>query len=42
MMADEFIQAIKKIWTDDIFEYKGEFYNIPKSIIGPKPAAETM
>jgi alkanesulfonate monooxygenase SsuD/methylene tetrahydromethanopterin reductase-like flavin-dependent oxidoreductase (luciferase family) len=37
MMADEFIQAIKNIWTDDIVEYKGAFYNIPKSIIGPKP-----
>jgi alkanesulfonate monooxygenase SsuD/methylene tetrahydromethanopterin reductase-like flavin-dependent oxidoreductase (luciferase family) len=37
MMADEFVQAIKNLWTDDIVEDKGEFYNTPKSIIGPKP-----
>ena len=35
--ADEFIQALKKIWTEDIIEFKGEYYNIPASKIGPKP-----
>jgi len=35
--ADEFIQALKKIWTDEIVEFKGKFYNIPASKIGPKP-----
>jgi probable F420-dependent oxidoreductase len=35
--ADEFIQALKKIWRDDIVEFKGEYYNIPASKIGPKP-----
>lgn len=35
--ADEFIQTIKKIWTDNIVEHKGEYYSIPPSIIGPKP-----
>ena len=35
--ADEFIQALKKIWTDEIVEFKGQFYNIPASKIGPKP-----
>ena len=35
--ADEFIQALKKIWTDDIVEFKGNYYNIPASKIGPKP-----
>ncbi len=34
--ADEFIQAMK-IWTDDVVEFKGKYYNIPASIIGPKP-----
>ncbi|HLN35056.1 MAG TPA: hypothetical protein VK250_07210 [Nitrososphaeraceae archaeon] len=28
---------MKKIWTDDIVEFNGEFYKIPNSIIGPKP-----
>jgi probable F420-dependent oxidoreductase len=35
--ADEFIQVLKKIWTDDIIEFRGQFYNIPPSRIGPKP-----
>jgi probable F420-dependent oxidoreductase len=35
--ADEFIQALKKIWTEDIVEFKGEYYNIPASKIEPKP-----
>src|ERR687885_1001830 len=35
--ADEYIQVIKKIMTDDVVEFKGEFYNIPASNIGPKP-----
>jgi len=32
--ANEFIQVLKKIWTDDVIEFKGEFYNIPSSKIG--------
>ncbi len=35
--ADEFIQALKRIWTDDIVEFLGKFYKIPSSRIGPKP-----
>ena len=35
--ADEILQAMKKIWIDDIVEFDGNFYKIPKSIIGPKP-----
>jgi len=35
--ADEFLQVLKKIWADEIVEFKGQFYNIPASKIGPKP-----
>jgi probable F420-dependent oxidoreductase len=35
--ADEFVQLLKKIWSDDVVEFKGQFYNIPASKIGPKP-----
>src|SRR5918996_98797 len=35
--ADEYIQILKRIWTEDIVEFKGQFYNIPASKIGPKP-----
>lgn len=34
---DEFLEAMKKVWTDDVVEFKGQFYNIPASKIGPKP-----
>jgi alkanesulfonate monooxygenase SsuD/methylene tetrahydromethanopterin reductase-like flavin-dependent oxidoreductase (luciferase family) len=35
--ADEFLQMLKRIWTDDVIKFKGEFYDIPASKIGPKP-----
>jgi probable F420-dependent oxidoreductase len=35
--ANEFLQALKRIWTEDVVEFKGQFYNIPPSKIGPKP-----
>lgn len=35
--ADETLDVIKKIWTEEIIEHRGRFFSIPKSIIGPKP-----
>jgi probable F420-dependent oxidoreductase len=35
--ADEFAQALRKMWQDDIVEFHGQFYSIPSSKIGPKP-----
>jgi probable F420-dependent oxidoreductase len=35
--ADEYLQVLKRIWTDDVVKFKGQFYNIPASKIGPKP-----
>jgi probable F420-dependent oxidoreductase len=35
--AIEFVEVLKKVWTEDVVEFKGEFYNIPASKIGPKP-----
>ena len=35
--ADEYLQVLKKTWADDVVEFKGQFYNIPSSKIGPKP-----
>lgn len=35
--ADEFIQALRKVWTSDIVEFSGKYYKIPPSKIGPKP-----
>jgi alkanesulfonate monooxygenase SsuD/methylene tetrahydromethanopterin reductase-like flavin-dependent oxidoreductase (luciferase family) len=35
--ANEFLQLLKRIWTDDVVGFKGQFYSIPASKIGPKP-----
>ena len=35
--SDEFVQVLKRIWTDDVVEFKGKYYSIPASKIGPKP-----
>jgi probable F420-dependent oxidoreductase len=35
--ADETIEALKAIWTQDPVEFDGEFLSIPRSVIGPKP-----
>jgi probable F420-dependent oxidoreductase len=35
--ADEFIQVLKAIWTNDQVEFEGEHFRIARSIIGPKP-----
>jgi alkanesulfonate monooxygenase SsuD/methylene tetrahydromethanopterin reductase-like flavin-dependent oxidoreductase (luciferase family) len=35
--ADEYIQILKKIWAEDVVEFKGQYYNIPTSKIEPKP-----
>ena len=35
--ADEYIQLLKKLWTEDIVEFIGEYYNIPASKVSPKP-----
>lgn len=35
--ADEFIQCLNALWTQDEVEFKGQFYFIPRSRIAPKP-----
>ena len=35
--ANELLQLLKRIWTDEVVEFKGQFYSIPPSKIGPKP-----
>ncbi len=36
--ADELLDVLKAIWTSDPVEFHGEYFTIPASIIGPKPA----
>jgi probable F420-dependent oxidoreductase len=35
--ADEFIAVLKAIWTSDPVEFHGKHFNLPRSIIQPKP-----
>jgi probable F420-dependent oxidoreductase len=35
--ADEFVAALRTLWTDDTVAHDGEFYQIPTSHAGPKP-----
>ena len=35
--ADEYLQSLRRMWTNDVVEFKGRFYNIPALKIGPKP-----
>jgi probable F420-dependent oxidoreductase len=35
--ADEFVRALKTIWTTDPVEFQGAYCRIPKSFIDPKP-----
>ncbi len=36
----EAVRVLKAIWTTDPVEFHGEFYQIPKSFIGPKPVQQ--
>jgi len=36
--ANEILEVMQKVWKDDVVEFNGEFYKIPKSIINPKPS----
>ena len=35
--GEDFIRCLQAIWTDDVIEYEGTFYRVPRSRIDPKP-----
>ena len=35
--GDEFIRCLKAIWTEDVVQFEGEFYRVPRSLVEPKP-----
>jgi probable F420-dependent oxidoreductase len=35
--AEEFVQALRATWGDDPVEHSGELYEIPSSVVQPKP-----
>jgi alkanesulfonate monooxygenase SsuD/methylene tetrahydromethanopterin reductase-like flavin-dependent oxidoreductase (luciferase family) len=35
--ADEFLRCLDAIWSQDVTEFHGEFYHVPRSRVEPKP-----
>ncbi len=35
--AEEYLRCLEAIWTDDIVDFTGDFYRVPRSRIDPKP-----
>jgi len=35
--ADEFLRCLDAIWTQDVTEFHGEFYHVPRARVEPKP-----
>lgn len=35
--ADEFLECLNAIWTQDVVEFRGAFYQVPRSKVEPKP-----
>lgn len=37
-LADEWIQVVKRLWTEGIVSHKGQFYELTEATMGPKPS----
>jgi probable F420-dependent oxidoreductase len=35
--ADDFLRCLQAIWSDDVVDYRGDFYRVPRSRVDPKP-----
>jgi alkanesulfonate monooxygenase SsuD/methylene tetrahydromethanopterin reductase-like flavin-dependent oxidoreductase (luciferase family) len=35
--GEDFIRCLRAIWTEDVVEYSGRFYRVPRSRVEPKP-----
>lgn len=35
--ADEYIQVLRTLWTDEVSAFRGEFYTVPPSRMDPRP-----
>ncbi|MER6951038.1 TIGR03619 family F420-dependent LLM class oxidoreductase [Nonomuraea sp. NPDC000554] len=36
--GEEFVEVLRKSWTDDVVEHQGRFYRVPPSHMDPKPS----
>ena len=37
-LADEWIQVVKRLWTEDVVSHKGKFFELKEATMGPKPS----
>jgi len=35
--AEDYLRCLHAIWTDEIVDYRGDFYRVPRSRVDPKP-----
>ncbi len=35
--AEDYLRCLRSIWTDDVVDYRGEFYRVPRCRVDPKP-----
>ena len=35
--AEDYLRCLRAIWTDEIVDYDGDFYRVPRSRVDPKP-----
>ncbi len=38
--ADDYLRCLEAIWTDEIVDFHGEFYEVPRSRVDPKPVQQ--
>jgi probable F420-dependent oxidoreductase len=38
--AEDFVRCLRAIWTEDVVEYEGKFYRVPRARVDPKPVQE--
>ena len=38
--AEDFVRCLRAIWTEDVVEYEGKFYRVPRARVDPKPVQQ--
>ncbi len=38
--AEDFIRCLRAVWPDDVVEYEGDFYRVPRCRVDPKPVQQ--
>jgi probable F420-dependent oxidoreductase len=38
--AEDYLRCLRAVWTDDIVDYRGDFYRVPRCRVDPKPVQQ--